>query len=245
MGALTNTQATILLEGFDLQAQANALSLDYKSETADATVFGCGTRIRKGTLKAATLAAKGFVGNGAIDLGLWSSVGADSVVTVFPTTITEGATTTKGFAGTMDVSKLNIGGPLASLLPFDLAADGSGTIYRAICLKDFRATALSATGVGTAFQLGAITAGQALYSGVHITSVSGTGTPTISMRVQSASDQAFTTEATRVIMADTTAADGILATAVAGPITDTWWRARWAITGTSPQFTGVVWMAIL
>ena len=57
-------------------------------------------------------------------------------------------------------------------------------IVRAIPLKDATATALTSCGVGTAFDLGAVTASESLYAGLHLLSSS---TGDITFRIQGSS----------------------------------------------------------
>jgi hypothetical protein len=99
----------------------------------------------------------------------------------------------------------------------------------------------TATGNGTAVQLGAVTAGHYLYANQHILSATGTATPTITISVQSDDNSGFTTPTTRGSFAAKTAANvaaslGGEAIRIAGPITDDWWRVIWTISGTNPSF---------
>ena len=99
-------------------------------------------------------------------------------------------------------------------------------------------TARTATGNGTAVQVGAVASGRQMYAALHVLSVSGTATPTLTVKVQSdtvgfgsATDQITFTAATAV---------GGQISRVAGPITDDYWRASWTISGTNPSFLFVV-----
>lgn len=90
---------------------------------------------------------------------------------------------------------------------------------------------LSANTDGTAFELGAVASGELLYAALHVFSGSGA----LDVKVQSASDEAFTTPNDRIAFAQVltgTARSSEWATPVAGPITDTWWRMTATVPGT-------------
>lgn len=93
----------------------------------------------------------------------------------------------------------------------------------------------TATGSGTAVQLGAVTANHNVYCNLHVLSVAGTATPTITLTLQSDDNSGFTSATTRDTFAAATAIGGE-ARRVAGAITDDWWRVGWTITGTNPSF---------
>jgi hypothetical protein len=244
MAPISNVNAVLLLEGLQLQTQLNHISLDYHSEIADATVFGATSRARKGTIKASSCTAKGFVGNSTIDSGLYTLGGSDeSLLTVFPTTITEGSAW--GYAMLVSLDKLNISGDVGSLLGFDLSAESESNLVRATPLTNFLTTPLTSSNSGTIYNVGAVAAGQSLYGGMHITAISGTSTPTITMMIQSGATAGFIGPTVRMYLPATTTTDGVWGTPIAGPITDAYWRTTYTISGGSPSFTGLVWMAIL
>lgn len=90
---------------------------------------------------------------------------------------------------------------------------------------------VSATGaLGTAQQLGAVSATQYVYATLHIFPTAGT---TITVLVESDDNSGFTTPTTRATLGPLTATGGTWATRVAGAITDDYWRFKVsAITGT-------------
>lgn len=90
-------------------------------------------------------------------------------------------------------------------------------------------------GSGTAVQLGAVAANRKLYANLHVLSVTGTSTPTLTVSVQSDDNSGFTTPTTRGSFAAKTAIGGE-PIQIAGPITDDWWRVSWTITGSTPSF---------
>lgn len=245
MGTVVNTDATLLLDSLQVQTQLNQIGLDYSADLNDATCFGATSRVRKGTIKTASATAKGFIGNTTIDDGLWTLASTDeNLLTVFPTTITDGAITTKGYAMLVALEKLSLSGDVGSLLGMDLAAQSESNVVRAVCLRNFLVTPLTSTAAGTAYVVGAVAAGQSVYGGLHVTSISGTATPTLTMRIQS-DTVGFPSATTAITFTARTAVGAQWGTPLAGANTDTYWRADWTISGTNPSFTGLVWMAIL
>ena len=96
-------------------------------------------------------------------------------------------------------------------------------------------TPRTATGTGTALQVGPVPAGKRLYAALHVLSVAGT-TPSLTARVESAPAEAFASPTTRLTFDAATAAGGQALRTDGTAITDTWWRVAWTITGTTPSF---------
>jgi hypothetical protein len=124
-------------------------------------------------------------------------------------------------------------------------------LVRITALKDFRTAAagLSVTDVSTGYQLGALTTGQKLYAGLHLTSASlGTTARMLAMSVQSATASAFGAPTTRAQFVLSTLQGAEWATPVGGLSTDhSWWRASWTLTtavSTGGLWKGLVWMGI-
>ncbi|USQ82631.1 hypothetical protein NFX46_01915 [Streptomyces phaeoluteigriseus] len=96
-------------------------------------------------------------------------------------------------------------------------------------------TARTATGTGTALNLGAVAAGKRLYAALHVLSVAGT-TPSLTARVESAPDNTFAAPTTRATFTAATAAGGQVLRTDGTAITDAWWRIAWTVSGTTPSF---------
>ena len=236
------TNAQIIIGGYDLAAEYNAIELAETATMLDANVFGDAAKRMKGGLKTFTVRGSGLYSS-VEDPVLTTNLGlADVLLALFPTTVVDG--TTKGYAYQCVEGLYNIGARVGSLLPFSFQTNPQGTaLARAISLKDFRSTALTTTANGTAFQLGALVAGQTLYAGLHIF---GAGTGTIDVTIQSDTASNFPSATTQVTFAQQAALNttGVWATPITSAITDDWWRASWTIAGGAPSFTGIVWMAI-
>ncbi len=98
--------------------------------------------------------------------------------------------------------------------------------------------------VGTGRQLGAVAAGKSLYAALHVLSVAGTDTPTVTVKVQSDDNSGFTSATDRITFTGATAV-GAQWSSVAGAITDDYWRISYTISGTNPVFAFAVTAGIL
>ena len=117
-------------------------------------------------------------------------------------------------------------------------------LVRVHALKDFRTNPLSTTDVSTGYQLGALTTGQFLYGGLHLTSASlGTTDRMFVPDIQSATASGFGSPASRIVFALSTAAGAEWGTRVGGLSTEhTWWRLNWALS--TAVSTGGVWKGL-
>lgn len=93
---------------------------------------------------------------------------------------------------------------------------------------------VTATGNGTGHLLGAVTSAQRVWAGVHFLTAGGT-TPSCTVVLESDDNAGFTSATTRITFTAATAR-GAQWSSAAGAITDTYWRFRWTVSGTSPSF---------
>lgn len=131
-------------------------------------------------------------------------------------------------------SSYQLGGAHGDVAPWTGAASGTGALGRGQILHP-PGTARTATGNGTACLVGAIPTDWTAVANLHVLSLSGTATPTITVKIQSDDNSGFTSPTDRITFTAATAVGGESLT-LAGPITDTYWRAIWTISGTTPSF---------
>ena len=79
---------------------------------------------------------------------------------------------------------------------------------------------------------------------LHVLSVAGTSTPTLTVIVQSDDNAGFTTPTTRISFTAATAV-GAQWGSVAGALTDDYWRISYTISGTNPVFAFAVSAGVL
>lgn len=231
--------AKIWLNDVSVDAIANTLSWDATRETQDDTVFGQSARTMKPGLQVVQVSASGFADMDTFDSDLFD-IYDNATVSPLSASATGGdgdvAYTSQGLL----VSLQPLGGSVGDMAALSIEANGSGGVrsVRGNILHD--ETAETATGNGTARELGAVSASESVFGALHVVDSSGDGSETLDVIVQSASDQAFTTPNDQLTFAQATGKTGEFLSS-AGANTDTWWRANFTIGGTgSPSFTFVV-----
>jgi hypothetical protein len=97
-------------------------------------------------------------------------------------------------------------------------------------------TAKTSTGTTTGLNLGAPTAFQRVYCNLHVLTVTGTGTPTLTAVVQGDTSNAFASPNTIATSSAITAASSQQIKGTVGVTTNTWYRLSLTISGSSPSF---------
>lgn len=244
MATTVLTNCKMYVDGIDASGDTNKLTLSLSAAEKDVTTFGSGGSMeRRAGLKDIKFTHEGFV-------NISQTVTQDSVETTqigaspFTTTVAPltGAVAERSYFGQIVSGGYNR--TLAVGDPFTFSMDGGGTgTWLAGQILQSSATAL-ATGNGTAVQVGAVSAAQMIYVAVNCIAVSGTASPTLTILIKSAAASNLSGATTRVTVPNITAIGGTYCVPVAGAVTDTWWTANVAITGTTPSFTAIVSVAI-
>lgn len=241
MAAIVLTNAAIYAGQADLSGRSNKVELDAESDEVESTTFGTsGHKSFVGGLKRVTANVEGnFEALDATypDERLWTDLGVSSVPHTFSPT--GGAVGDLAYFFRSTRTNYSPGGSVGELFGFTGQATGSNGegLIRGTILNS-AATARTATASGTARQVGAVATGSRLYAALHVLSISGTGTPTLTCRVQS--DTSGFPSATTQITFTAATAIGSQWGSVAGPITDDYWRADFTISGSSPSFLFVL-----
>ncbi len=221
--------------GADLTTVNNQVQLQAEAESKDTTAFvptGEVWHEEVSGIKSASLTGQGQWEAGdasKVDDMAWSTQGSVVPSSVCPAGAADGAL---AWLSQFNRTQYQLFGQLGDVAPWSLTAQGTWPLVRGQVLHG--PTARTATGTGTAVQLGAVPTGQRLYVALHVFSVSGT-TPNLTVAIQSDNSSGFASPATVTTLTAATAISSQI-TRVAGPITDDWFRASWTITGTSPSF---------
>ena len=224
MAALVLNDARLLIAGYDLSGQMNAVALEYGAEMLDTTTFGNTTRINTGGLHSVAGRHEGLWDSSVLtapDPALFPLIGAARVpVTISPTAAAAGEL---AYLFEAVQSEYSPAASVGELLGFSVAMEGAGgqPLIRGSVLHNAAATG---NVTGTAYQLGAVAATEYLYGALHVFSGSGS----FVVKIQSATDEAFTTPNDRITFTTVgtgTAIASQWAARVTGAITDTWWRA--------------------
>ena len=238
MAIFTLTDGRCFIEGYDLSSHVNSMNLNLTSEELDTTSINSGGyRSRTGGLQDAQFTANGYFEAGANkpDALLGASTGSEHIITVMADS---GAGNTSYFfkATQFDYTLL---GAVGDLTPFNISASQSADKpIKATQMNDDSAT-ITASGNTTGRQLGAVSATQSVYASIHVWSVAGTSTPTLTAKIQSDDNSSFTSATDRITMSSATAITSEYKSQ-AGAITDDYWRVNWTVSGTSPIFKAIV-----
>ena len=131
MATVHYRDARILVDGSDLSASLNELSVEQSAEMLDETAFGDDTRVNKAGLFTDMINGAGhaeFEAEAIEDI-VFNRVGTDGTVfVVFPNGITEGSVTDMGFAMLGVLESFTLGGPVGSLLPISFSAQSRGIV---------------------------------------------------------------------------------------------------------------------
>lgn len=224
----------------DLTSYSNKIELDDSMEEKEATNFGSGgaKEVMAG-IETVAIGAEGqwIAGDpGYIDDEMWAARRRVEAYTICPETADVAALAYLTQAVRLD-SKLFT--QVGEVLPWMLAAGGSWPLARGVVLNP-PGTALTVTGNGTAVQHVAVsTAAQYLYATLHVLSVAGTSTPTLTVKVQSDSASGFPSPTDRITFTAATA-QGSQISRVAGVNADDYYRVSYTISGTNPSFLAIV-----
>jgi hypothetical protein len=140
-------------------------------------------------------------------------------------------------------SSSSFGGDVGDVAPWMMNGRSTWPLVRGACAHP-SGVARTATGTGSSLNLGAVAAGRRVYANLHVLSVSGTATPTVTVKIQSDDNTGFTSAADRLLFAAKTATGGESVRSDGSAITDSYWRASWTITGTTPSFLFLVSLGI-
>ncbi|WP_158641267.1 hypothetical protein [Amycolatopsis eburnea] len=231
--------ARIFTGGADLTGNSNKVEWSSEFDAQDTTSFGSGGwgEVIAGLAETEVSAEGQWEAFDAskVDDNRWAALGGLSGWTVTPGGASVG--TLAYFTNALNGS-YELLGEVGSVAPWKAKAMGTWPVVRGQIGHD-PGTARTATGTGAGVQLGAVAAGKQVYAALHVLSVAGTASPTITVAVESAPDNTFAAPTTRTTFAAATAVSGQIQRA-AGPVTDTWWRPKWTISGTTPSFLFVV-----
>lgn len=249
MGKFVLVNARVFTGGADLTGMSNKVELYAEVETKDVTTFGSYDAATSslwqenlGGLRKSMWSGEGLweAGDaGKVDNESWASLGAVKAYTACPHTADVSAL---AWLTKMLRSSYTLGDQVGEVAPWSAKGHGAWPLVRGTVAHP-PGTARTATGSGTAIQLGAVAADKYQYATLHVLSVSGTDTPTLTVKIQSDDNSGFTTATDRITFSGATAI-GDQVDRVAGAVTDDYWRAQWTISGTNPSFLFLVGLGI-
>lgn len=236
MSKIVLTNVRLFTGGADLTGASNKVELSTKVEEKETTNFlSGGYKELLGGLSSAEAQSEGQweAGDpGKVDDAAWAQLGGMGAWSVGPVGASVGDL---AYLTKMLRCDYKLGDAVGEVAPWTSSGMSSWPLARGQFAHP-PGTARTADGTGTGLQLGAVTAGKRLYAALHVLSVAGTGTPTLTARVESSADNTFASPTTRLTWTAATAVSGESLRTDGSAITDTWWRVAWAITGTGPSF---------
>lgn len=236
MGRFVLTDVRLFAVGADLTGNSNKVEISAEMEEKDVTNYRSGgwKEVLAG-LGSAELSGGGQweAGDpGLVDDASWSQLGGVGPWTAGPDGAAVGDPAYFMNALRCDYK---LGDAVGEVAPWSGTAKSSWPLVRGQIAHP-PGSAQTASGAGTALNLGAVAADKRLYASLHVLSVAGTSTPTITARVESDDAGGFASPTTRLTFTAATAAGGQILRTDGTAITDTWWRLAWTISGTTPSF---------
>lgn len=235
MSSVVLTGVRLFTVGADLTSSNNKAELSAEVEEKDTTVYTSGGyKELIGGLASSEIEAEGFWEAGddsKVDDASWSQMGGNGPWTIAPLGAAVGdlAYLTKALR-----SEYKILGEVGDVAPWTAKASGSWPVARGQVAHP-PGTARTSSGTGTSINLGAVAAGKRLYAALHVLSVSGT-TPSLTVEIESDTATGFPSAVTALTFTAATAISGQTLRTDGTALTDSWFRAKWTITGTTPSF---------
>lgn len=237
MSKFVSTQPKIWFRDRAIAAETAALEVSHEAEAKDSTTFANDTRINVGGLKVSQIQVNGFIDTATLEPSLFPNVGVSGgLISIAPqnSPVVGG----EAFFLSSVITEYNQEYAVGEMAQFSLASLARAPLVRGQLAHD---GSEASTGNGTAIQLGAVSATQKLYAGIHVLSSSGDGSQTLDVIIQSDDAMGMASPLTRITFSQFTTSTGFAYLTTDGAITDGWFRAQWTIGGTgSPSFNFVV-----
>ena len=246
MGQIILSNCKLWAGKYDMSGKLNAIALDDKPDALDNTTFGCTAKSRKQGLPTVLAALAGFWEADSSDEYFSNFVLSNVPMTIAPEPTIGGP----AYSFLSRNTEYNFGGAVGEMCKFNVKAESVGTrMVRGNILENGVAARII-TGVGAPFELGALTDVQYLYGVLHVLNAATAVGDTLDVVIES--DSVGTFDATPEDQIEFTQVLGNgggvyeWAVPIIGPITDTFWRAKWTIVDSDdPSFNFVVFMGIL
>lgn len=242
------TDVDLFCGGLELSCFASSLTMSLSGAEVDATTFCSGgwmvpiTGMRESTWTVSgptDMATATAAQTSAVDEILAVNLGTTYTTSVIPIGAVEG--NAAYFTESVLMSRTPLSGPVGELATHELTLRGSNPTVRGVLASH---TTVTANGNGTGHNLGAVSSTQRVWAALHVLTAGGTSTPTLTVKIQSDDNSGFTSATDRITFTAATAKGGQYSSAV-GAITDTYWRANFAVSGTNPSFQVRVLIGIL
>ena len=242
MSAFVLLNTIINYDGRNISGVTSQVTLDTGVDLQEDTAFGDTFRTRLAGLFDTSLSPESYwesnSASDSFDADMFSFL--NDGVKLLSVSAEGGSVGDVGYMFEGDLESYNLNAAIGEIFKVSITIQGNDRLMRGTVMENgTRVT----TANGTIIQVGAVTASQTIYSGLHVTAASGSS-PTLDVTVESDPIEAFTTATLRITHAQL----GIVGSellSLAGPVTDAWWRAVMTIGGGGPSFTAYHTLAIL
>lgn len=236
--------ARIFAGGANLTGNSNQIELSSEIQEKDVTNFDSGDwKESLGGLASTSLSGSGQweAGDpGLVDNESWADLTTRSphAWTVCPRSAAVGdlSWSTQALR-----SSYKVGDTVGEVAPWEASASGSAPLLRGTVAHP-PGQAETADGAGQGLNLGEVSDSQRIWVALHVLSVSGSS-PALTVEVESDVDDTWSAPTTQITF-DTASEVGAQFNSAMGPVTDTWWRVTWTISGTDPSFLFLAALAI-
>lgn len=234
MGKFTLKNVRPFANGADLTTRSNRFEINMEAESKDSTAFvptGDVWHEELSGIKSSSITGAGQWEAGdlsMVDDSMFGLLGSIGPLTLCPQTAADGAV---AYLTAYNRSSYNLGGSVGDVIPWSGNWNGTWAVARGAVIHT--PTVRTATGTGAVVQLPAVAAGQFLVGTLHVMSATGT-TPSLTGTIKSAATVGFASPTTRLTFNAQTAIGGQVFR-IAGPITDTFYRFDFTISGTTPS----------
>lgn len=230
--ALENfTDALIVYGPYDLSADHNEVKLEQKADFLDVTRFGHDTHVGMAGIRSLEVEGKGWVNFDdsttpkAVDFNLFTEIGAAEKILTIAYAKADGSIAYLGKVAEDEYSPALKVGEVGT---FGFKAKCAGYFCRGRLMLPLSLRS-GASGTGTIYQLGAVSATQKVRLAIHVTEFTGT---TLTMNLLSNDTNDTVSPTTRLTQAAITGV-GSYYLELAGAISDTFWYTTWTFTGTN------------
>lgn len=244
MATYVQTAAQLFSGGTKLTCFTNSMALDLTADPVEMTTYcSSGAREHRQGMKSWQLQASGYADYAAstaettaIPTGeevVPANLGAIRALTVCPLSGTEG--TAAYVAGGFMSSMVPIGGAVGEMAPYSFTAVPTARQFghrMARGLLEANRTVTTSSNTTGSNTLGAVSATQYICANLHVFTL--TSGASLTVIVESDDNSGFTTPTTRLSFTAASTRSGEYKEA-AGAITDTYWRAKWTISGSTPS----------
>lgn len=238
MAIVALTSGALFLADSQLDPITGQVALETKVDVVDVTTLGsAGYRQQVAGLAESKIDVSGF--------GDFNPSGFETNLAAMPVTGAPFSVAPNGGTAVGDVAFLTrvnqgqfvpLAGKVGDAPRVQVMAVGDQRVVRGQVAHPFAAR--TANGNGGAVTLAGPSSTQRLWAAFHCTTFSGSATPTLTVKVQSATDNVFTTPVDRITFTTLSNATGSqFASTAVGAYTATHHRVTWTVTGTTPSFS--------